>query len=99
MPIDVIVTQLVNMLSSENSDVKRSGADTLSVFAQYGQHRLAWKSFSISHKFIENMRALMRKDVILTPLINMLASEDSDVKRSGAETLLEFAKDGQHVLA
>ena len=36
MPKDVIVPKLVDMLSSGNSDVKRSGAETLSDFAQYG---------------------------------------------------------------
>ena len=38
MPKDVIVSQLVDMLSSANSYVKRSGAYSLSEFTQYGQH-------------------------------------------------------------
>ena len=41
MPKDIIVPQLVDMLSSENSDVKRSGAEALAEFAQSGQHELA----------------------------------------------------------
>ena len=43
MPKNVIVPQLVDMLSSKNSDVKRSGAGALSEFSQYGEHELAWK--------------------------------------------------------
>ncbi len=45
MPKDVIISQLVHMLSSE--EVKRSGANALSMFAQYGKLELAWKPFHI----------------------------------------------------
>ena len=99
MPKDVIVPQLVDMLSSENSDVKRSGADTLSEFAKYGEHELAWKSFSISDSFVEDMRALMPKDIIVPQLVDMLSSENSDVKWSGAFTLRRFGKYGEHEFA
>ena len=68
MPKDVIMPQLVHMLSNENSDVQRCGADTLSEFAEYGEHELAWKSFSISDGVLEDMRALMPKNVIMTQL-------------------------------
>ena len=40
MPKDVIVPQLVDMLSSENSDVKWIGAFSLTRFGQYGEHKL-----------------------------------------------------------
>ena len=99
MPKDIIVPLLVDMLSSENSKVKRSGAETLSEFAQYGQHRLAWKSFSISHNFVENMRALMRKDVIVSHFVHMLSSEKSLVQQCGAFTLGKFGQYGEHELA
>ncbi len=38
---DVIMSQLVHMLSSENSHVQRTGATTLSKFVQYGELELA----------------------------------------------------------
>ena len=38
MPKDDIVSQLVHMLSSENSQLQRSGASTLSRFAEHGEH-------------------------------------------------------------
>ena len=52
------------------------------------------EAFSISDSFVEDMRASMPKDVIVPHLVDMLSSENSDVKGSGAMTLLEFAKDG-----
>ena len=47
MQKDDIVSQLVHMLSSENSQVQSRGASTLSNFAQYGEHKLAWKPLSL----------------------------------------------------
>ncbi len=47
MPKDVITSQLVDMLSSENTVNKNSGAQALSEFVQCGEHELAWKPFSI----------------------------------------------------
>ena len=41
------MSQLVEMLTSENSEVKCSGACTLLEFAQYGEDLLSWKPFSI----------------------------------------------------
>ena len=81
------MTQLVHMLSSENSGVQRCGADTLSKFAEYGEHELAWKSFHIADSVLEDMQDLMPKDVIMSHLVHMLSSENSWVKGSGAALL------------
>ena len=99
MPKDGIVSQLVHMLSSEKSQVHERGASTLSKFAKYSKHGLAGKSFGISDSFLEDMRALMPKHVILPKLVNMLSGEDCDVQSVGAFTLLDFAQYGEHKLA
>ena len=47
MPGDNIMSQLVEMLTSENNNLQSSGASTLSAFAQYGEDVLSWKPFSM----------------------------------------------------
>ena len=95
---DDIVSQLVHMLSSEKSQVHKRGASTLSKFAKYSRHELTGKSFSMSDGFLEDMRALMPKEVILPKLVNMLLNENCDVQSSSASTLSDFAQYGEHEL-
>ena len=98
MPMDDIshiMSLLVHMLRSRNSDVQRSGASTLSTFAQYGELELASKPFSFAEVLLEDMRALMPKDDIVSQLTLMLSSEHSQVQSTGASTLSEFAQYGE----
>ena len=44
---DVIVSQLVHMLLSEESLVQRIGAFTLRRCGKYGEHELTWESLSL----------------------------------------------------
>ena len=46
MPKDVIMTQLVHMLSSGNNQSQSTVAHILSRFAQYGELEFAWKPLS-----------------------------------------------------
>ena len=47
MPRHNIISQLVEMLTSENGNLQSSGASTLSDFAKYGEDALAQKPFCI----------------------------------------------------
>ena len=95
---NVIVPQLVDMLSSENSPLQSKCALILSKLGQYGEHELTWKSFSTSDSFVEDMRALMPKNVIVAQLVDMLSSEKSQLQSSGAYNLSWLANYGEHRL-
>ena len=98
MPKHDIISQLVHMLSSENCEVQHNSIEALSDFAQYGEHDLAWKLFNDSDGCSEDIRASMPKDAIISQLVYMLSSEDSDIQ--GAAFLLsDFVGYGEHELS
>ena len=97
MPMDDIISQLVHLLSSGNV---AGSSYTLSDFANYGEHELAWKPFNNPDScLLEDVRALMPKDAIIAQQLCMLSSEDSGLQESAACMIGEFAQYGKHELA
>ena len=98
MPKHDIIPQLVHILSSENSELQKCGTDTLLEFARSGEHVLAWNPFSNSDGCLEDVRALMPKDGIISQLVHMLSSENSAVQVTGLFGLSKFLQFGEREL-